>query len=281
MVYKDYWALTQWIRYYSSQLGIENLYIVVHGQDEKVNKIAKGANIWAIPRETLVGFDKRRNKMLNDFQSGLLEFYDWVIRTDTDELICVDPIKYGTLSDFFSTVEEDAVFSIGLNLFEQPSEDEIQPDMPLFDSRSAVVVTGNYSKAWAVRRNAPLMRHGVKLTNGDDTQFTYAFPEGVFLVHLKFASIAALAAANATRKQVAGSGVPGAPGWGWRRADAHAMRFFEKAEGLKEQSWDDALELAYKLIPTSMNYSESDGVIRSPGIPFLTKTTLPDWFKSL
>ncbi|WP_299294047.1 glycosyltransferase family 2 protein [uncultured Tateyamaria sp.] len=280
MVYRDYWALAQWIRHYSKHLGIENLYVVVHGPDERVNEIAAGANIWTIPRETLEGFDKRRNKMLNDFQSGLLRFYDWVIRTDTDELICIDPDVHSSFSDLFSNTTDDTVFSIGLNVYEQPTDKEMPDGVSVFTCRTAAVITGNYSKAWAVSVDAPLMRHGVKLTNMDSTPYTYGFPTGVYLVHLKFANIAALADVNATRKEVARAGVPGLPGWGWKRADAHAMKFFETAETLELTPWTDAVAKAHALIPTDMKSEEGDGVVRSPGIPFLAKTTLPKWFKT-
>ncbi|WP_415404581.1 glycosyltransferase family 2 protein [Tateyamaria sp. SN3-11] len=280
MVYRDYWALAQWIRHYSKHLGIENLYVVVHGPDPKVNEIADGANIWTIPRETLEGFDKRRNKMLNDFQSGLLQFYDWVIRTDTDELICVDPDLHGSFQGLLSKTTEDAVFSIGLNVYEQPEDSEMLDGVSVFARRTAAVITGNYSKAWAVSVDAPLMRHGVKLTNDGNKPYTYAFPDGVYLVHLKFSNIAALADVNETRKEVARSGVPGLPGWGWKRADAHAMKFFETAETLEYTPWADAISRAHELIPTDMKSDGDDGVIRSPGIPFLAKTKLPKWFKT-
>lgn len=272
--------MAQWIRHYSKQLGIENLYVVVHGPDKKVDDIACGANIWTIPRDSLEGFDKRRNRMLNQFQSGLLQFYDWIIRTDADELVCVDPDRHGSIGDLLGNVSDDAVFSIGLNLFEEPDQKEIPADVSVFDRRSSAVITGNYSKAWAVRCDAPLMRHGVRLTNDGSEPYRYTFPEGVFLVHLKFANIQALADVNATRKEVARSGVPGVPGWGWKRADAHALKFFETAETLDSMDWSDALRLAYELIPTDMKYDDSDGVIRSPGIPFLAKTNLPKWFKT-
>ena len=280
MVYQDYWALAQWVRHYSSQLGVQNLYIVSHGHDEKVQKIADGANVWTIPRDSLDAFDKRRNKMLNQFQSGLLQFYDWVIRTDADELICVDPSTHGSISDLLASIKEDAVFSIGLNVFEQAAEDEMPSSLSVFDCRTAAVITGNYSKAWAICSDTDLMRHGVKLVSDDKTQFTYAFPKDVFMCHLKFANVPELAEVNKTRKEIARSGEPGVPGWGWRRADAHTMKFFEMAETMPFIDWSDAMNLAYEKIPTDMKYNESDCVIRSPGIPFLAKTKLPSWFKT-
>ncbi len=279
MVYQDYWALAQWIRYYSKHVGIENLYVVAHGPDAKVNDIARGANIWTIPRDTLELFDRRRNRMLNEFQAGLLQFYDWVIRTDADELICVDPETHGSLSGLLAKVTDDAVFSIGLNVYERPDEDVLPNDVSVFECRSSTFITGNYSKAWAVRADTPLMRHGVRLTNNGKKPFTYWFPEGVFLAHLKFANIPVLTDVNKTRKAIARAGVPGVPGWGWKRADAHAMGFYEKAETMPITPWDEAVRLAYDKIPTDMKYDEADGVIRAPGIPYLANTILPDWFR--
>ena len=279
MVYQDYWALAQWVGHYANELGIQNLYIVSHGHDDEVRQIAKGANVWTIPRESLDAFDKRRNKMLNQFQSGLLQFYDWVIRTDADELVCVNPNMHGSITDLLSCTSQDSVFSIGLNVYEQAEEHEMPESTSVFDCRTAAVVTGNYSKAWAVRSDTALMRHGVRLVGDDNTQHTYAFPKDVFMCHLKFANVSELAEVNKTRKEIARSGEPGVPGWGWRRADAHTMKFFEMAETMPFMEWSDAMNLAYEKIPTNMKYNENDCVIRSPGIPFLAKTKLPPWFK--
>ena len=195
-------------------------------------------------------------------------------------MVCVDTSLHGSINDMLASTSQDAVFSIGLNVFEQADENEMPDGISVFDCRSVAVVTGNYSKAWAVRKDAPLMRHGVKLTNDNDTDYTYLFPKGVFMCHLKFANIQALGDANVTRKKIARSGARGVPGWGWRRADAHTMKFFETAETMPFMKWSDALDLAYSSIPTDMKSEEGDGVIRSPGIPFLAKTRLPSWFKT-
>ncbi len=279
MVYQDYWALAQWIRHYSKQLGIENLYVVVHGPDKKINEIAAGVNIWTIPRDNLERFDKRRNKMLNQFQSGLLQFYDWVIRTDADELICVDPNMHGTLHGLLNKQTDDTVFAVGLNLYEGLEDGEMVDDASVFDMRCSAIITGNYSKAWAVSVDTPLMRHGVRVAEDGELKYSHAFPEGVFLVHLKFAHMPALVDANETRKSLARSDLPGMPGLGWRKAESHARRFFETASGMKLTAWDEAIEQARIEILTDMKFSEDDGVLRSPGIPYICRTELPDWFK--
>ncbi|WP_263289396.1 glycosyltransferase family 2 protein [Tateyamaria pelophila] len=272
--------MAQWIKHYSDQIGIENLFVVAHGIDKKVNEIASGANIWTVPRDTVERFDRRRNKMLNDFQSGLLQFYDWVIRVDTDELVCADPDYYSNLCDLLASQSADAVFAMGLNLFEDLDDLEVDDSASVFLSRSSVIITGNYSKAWAVSTDVPLMRHGVKVGRDDELTHTYAFPEATYLVHLKFANIAALADVNETRKSIARSGLPGVPGLGWRKADKHAERFFDTASSMEEMSWDIAVERARIKILSDMKYSEDDGVLRSPGVPYICRTKLPDWFRT-
>ena len=280
MVYQDYFALTQWVRHYSNQLGIENLFIVAHGHDPKVNEIAAGANIWTIPRDNLERFDRRRNWMLNKFQSGLLKFYDWVIRTDTDELVCVDPTEYSGLKSFLSSQKDDVIFAIGLDLFEASKDAPIDESVPVFDQRASVIITGNYSKAWAIRDAVPLMRHGAKIAEKGEATYSFAFPATAYLVHLKFASKAHLFRVNETRKALGRSDLAGMPGTGWQKADNHAKRFFEKANSMDVATWEAAIEKAHTFILSDMKFSEDDGVIRSPGHPHIVRTTLPEWFKT-
>ncbi|KIC50041.1 hypothetical protein RA29_10600 [Tateyamaria sp. ANG-S1] len=279
MVYRDYFALAQWVRHYSNQLGIENLFIVAHGHDQKVNEIAAGANIWTIPRDNLEKFDRRRNWMMNKFQAGLLKFYDWVIRTDTDELVCVDSEQHGTLKELLAKQGDDAVFAMGLDLFEDVEDDEMEADRSVFQQRSSAIITGNYSKAWAVRDATPLIRHGVVIAQDGKKTHSYVFPTGVYLVHLKFASMQELADVNETRIALGRADLPGMPGLGWQKANNHAKRFFQKAEELEVMPWDAATTHTYDMILSDMKFSENDGVIRSPGIPHIARTTLPDWFK--
>ncbi|WP_299671498.1 glycosyltransferase family 2 protein [uncultured Tateyamaria sp.] len=281
MVYRDYFALTQWVRHYSSQLGIENLYIVAHGHDPKVNEIAAGANIWTVPRDNLEKFDRRRNWMLNKFQSGLLRFYNWVIRTDADELICVDPQMHGNIRQLLESQHDDAVFSMGLNLFEAPNDSEIDRDTSVFDQRDAAVISGHYSKAWAVKEPIPLVRHGVAIATDGKPTHSYAFPKGVYLVHLKFSSMQELTEVNETRTALGRTDLPGMPGLAWQRAGTHAKKFFETAESLQVQPWSKAVSDAYDIITSDMKFSDNDGVIRSPGIHHIARTTLPEWFKTV
>ena len=114
MVHKDYWALRQWYRHYSNALGAENLFVVAHGPDPVVQEICPAASVITIPRDRLQGFDHWRGRLLNGIQRGLLEIYDWVIRTDADELICVDPQLWSSLPKMLAAQEASAIFALGV-----------------------------------------------------------------------------------------------------------------------------------------------------------------------
>ncbi|MGB0799577.1 MAG: glycosyltransferase family 2 protein, partial [Planktomarina sp.] len=92
MVHQDHVFLERWVDYYSKQLGRENLYVLRHGDDPEVDRIAAGATIINVPRlDNLDTFDEQRWAMLSSFATGLTIYYNWVLCTDVDEIVAVDP----------------------------------------------------------------------------------------------------------------------------------------------------------------------------------------------
>ena len=224
MVYRDYWALSQWYAHYSRHLGSDNLFIVAHGADAKVSELCPRANVITIPRDTLASFDRMRGQLLNSIQDGLGVAYDWVIRTDADELICLDPEHY----DGFHTLFRDhnklqSLFALGMNIAEDIMDNELSSTDAVLTKRQHAVLSGHYSKAWAVKRGTHMVRHGIALTQ--DAQFT--LPTGVYLAHLKYANIDALTDANAHRVEIASGSEMGLPGQAWREAEKEGQRFYE------------------------------------------------------
>ena len=217
MVYRDYWALSQWYAHYSRHLGSEHLYIVAHGRDPKVSALCPRANVITIPRDTLASFDRMRGQLLNSIQDGLGVAYDWVIRTDADELICLDPAHH----DSFDTLFRDhnalrSLFALGMNIAEDIEDDELSDADAVLTKRAHAVFSGHYSKAWAVKRGTHLIRHGIGLT----TDATFTLPKGVYLAHLKYANINALTEANTHRVRIAGGTEEGLPGKAWLEFDS-------------------------------------------------------------
>lgn len=276
MVYRDYWALSQWYAHYSRHLGSRNLYIVAHGHDPKVAELCPLANVITVPRDTLAGFDRARARMLNSIQDGLAVAYDWVIRTDVDELICLDPVRYADFDDFFRRHNRHtSLFALGLNVAEAADDAELSMSDVALSSRVNAVFSGHYSKAFAVKRGTHLVRHGIR--HAKDAQFT--LPRGVYLVHLKYANTDALQISNEHRTLIANGDEGGLPGLAWSDAERDALRFFHSFERLPEVNWADAEADAYKRIAETPETEADMGVMRARSVKFDCRTKLPEWFK--
>lgn len=275
MVYRDHWALSQWYEHFARHLGAENLFVVAHGADPALPALCPGANILTVPRDRLDGFDRLRDRVLNGFQTGLSAVYDWVIRTDADELICLDPALYPSFSDLLGTQERDVVFALGLNVVERPDDPPLDKGAPALSTRTGAVFSGLYSKAWAVRKGLPLVRHGVGLRRKVLETYPLTLPPGVYLAHLKYANRDALHRSNRHRREVANSGGKGLPGAAWQKPLLAERKFFARFEALPEQPWDACAEDALSRITADPVRDTGKGVLRAQNIQFAARTTLP------
>ena len=277
MAYKDHWALSQWFRHYSQHLGAENLYIVSHGADPRIQEICPGASVLTIPRDRLQGFDHWRGRMLNGFQQGLLEIYDWVIRSDADELICLDPNRWNSLPEMLEVQEAPALFALGCNLFDFASTAPSSPQESVFARTRAAVFTGHYSKAWITRWPFGFRRHGIQLRPARLADFPFIMPRGVYLAHLKFADAAALTAMTEVRQEVGNAKGPGLPGKAWQQADQEAVDKIAEAGALPCLPWPEAEEKAWSQLQLPVR-DEDKSILRAKSLRFAFRTRLPDWF---
>jgi len=279
MVYRDYWALSQWYAHYSRHLGGNNLFVIAHGADPMVQAICPEASVITIPRDTFTGFDRVRGRLLNSIQDGLGEAYDWVIRTDADELICLDPALHAGFREFFDKQTSRALFALGLNVAEAGETELAENEMAL-TSRSTAIISGHYSKAWAVRDRIALMRHGVQVKPKLVQRFDFCMPSGVYLAHLKYANLAALTQANEHRHEVAAGTEKGLPGKAWKEPEKEAARFFAEIAALPELDWDEASSKAYAELSKDPVRDTENGLVRVRSKRFGDRVTLPDWFKN-
>lgn len=281
MVYRDYWALGQWYRHYAKYIGAENLYIISHGVDPRIAEICPEASIINIPREQLKNFDRVRMRVINGIQSGLGNIYDWVIQTDADELVCLNPNTYASFEEMFKTTKAPALFALGLNIAEVDGDAPLAPQDMALAHRSTACVTGNYSKAWAVRKSLPLRWHGVFCGYRKTADFPFEMPDDVFYVHLKHANLQALGDSNAVRRSVADSVGEDWGVNGWSQPDHHAERFFRKSAKTTELPWDEALVLGYDQIRDQPVRDPKRGIVKPPFINYVCRTTLPNWFREI
>ena len=280
MVYRDYWALSQWYAHFGRHLGHENLFIVAHGPDPEIQRRCPLASIITIPREKFDNFDNSRSKMLNAFQNGLDEIYDWVIRTDADELICLDHSLYESFEDFFAQQEGKSAFSLGINLAEIEGDAPLPHDTPVLKLRRHALFSSHYSKAWAVRGRIGLHRHGVQVRPRFCEDYPFHIPRGVYLIHLKFANGLALALANKHRHAVANSEGKGLPGQSWRDPDVSIQRISKQLDNSKLLPWARAEDRAYEIISQEPIRDLKKGIVRVCDRPIRIQTTLPEWFQS-
>ena len=281
MVHKDYWALKQWYAHYGKYLGPRNLYIISHGYDPEIERVCPEASIITIPREELKHFDRVRLRLINGIQSGLSNIYDWVIQTDADELVCFNPSKYDSFEDLFDKTTAPALFALGLNVAEVEGDPPLEEGESALKSRNVACITGNYSKAWAVRKALPLRWHGVFCGYRKTEEFQFEMPDDVFFVHLKHANSEALKATNAVRQSVADTVGEDWNVNGWANPDFHAKRFYRKMAAAVELPWDEAVLLGYEQIRDNPVRDPKRGVVKPPFVNYVCRTVMPDWFKQL
>lgn len=280
MVYRDHWALSQWYMHYGSQLGAKNLYIVAHGRDDRIAEICPNANVITIPRDDLDRFDWSRGKMLNEYQATLTKKYDWVIRTDADELVCIDPNYYPSFEALFSKRWGPAIFGLGFEVAEGLEDQPIPMDVPALSQRSSAVFSGHYSKAWAVNGITRLVRHGVEVGKRRANRVNFAIPEGVYIAHLKYADITALADANTHRIEVANAKGTAMPGAAWQDPEKTAYKFFRKFSSFPVVPWDEARKEAFDETSKDPIRDANTGIVRARSTHYQKTTILPEWFKT-
>lgn len=190
MVYQDYDLLQRWYDYYANQVGAENLFVFSHGNDPKHREIATGANVINVPRDpTMVKFDRRRWTMLSAFTSGMLQFYNWMLVTDIDEMVIVDPDVAPSLTTYlrnsFPKISDapSSICPFALNIIHIPEEETlpIEPGQTILSRRRYFAPSRVYSKPTLVRQPVGFGPGGHRNNLGLRT-----LSDDLYLVHLKY-----------------------------------------------------------------------------------------------
>lgn len=206
MAYQDYFFVERWYRYWSSQIGAENIYLLSHGNDPMHREIAQGANILNLPREEgMFKFDRRRWKAMSFISSGLLEFYKWMIVSDVDEIVIADPCSAPSVSDWLTMKAgsgKDTLLNISplcLELIHLPQEEpeRIVSDATILSRRRIFRPNRNYSKPCIV--GAPVIFGPGGHRNNLGPRY---LPDDVYTLHLKFFDYEKLAETAEGRKKI-------------------------------------------------------------------------------
>lgn len=155
MARNDDFFLTRWVNYYAAQLGVDNLYVILHGLEQKMpdGLVFPSNNVSNIPFTPLSRARGEKNRIaeLNALADRLLteQGYGLVVGTDCDEFIIVDPSLNQTLADYLAAADIRVGLSpLGIDLGQRmPQEGNINPANSILVQRRYGVLSPRYTKA--------------------------------------------------------------------------------------------------------------------------------------
>lgn len=182
MVWRDYWLLERWIAHNALLVPLRQLYVINHGGDPEVDRIASGCNVIHLPRdEVTIDLTERRWALLSAQTNGLLAFYDRVICTDVDEFLVYLGDKPDLLTHLSSRpMKGDALAPMGLNLMPVAAEDASEAD-PLLRRWPHALLSAKYTKPCIVSQRVQYTTGGHGLKRG-----TFEIDPEVALLHLHY-----------------------------------------------------------------------------------------------
>ena len=161
MARNDAFFLERWITYYGGQIGSENLYIYLDGDDQEIPKNVGGAHVTKIPHRDLgrAAGDRYRIGLLSDLAARLFaDGYDIVIGCDTDEFLVLDPALGMTLGEYLTVAKSrgnTSLSGLGLDVGQHMTcESAIRPKMPLLAQRGYALLSTRYTKPVVLFRPA-------------------------------------------------------------------------------------------------------------------------------
>jgi hypothetical protein len=150
MARNDDFFLTRWIEYYGKELGEENLYIYLDGEDQPIPPNAGKVNVHHEKRvvEHVVSAEKRRLAFLSSVAKNLLETYDIIIGVDADEFLLVDPNCGKSLVQYLSEIPiVPSVSGLGVDVGQDLNEEAtLDKSASFLEQRSYALISSRYTK---------------------------------------------------------------------------------------------------------------------------------------
>lgn len=149
-VRKDDFFLQMWVDYYATVCGRSNLHVLLDGDDWEPDVDLRGVQVEVLTgREGLrVRDDARLAEAHTRLLPQLFNTYDFVIRGDCDEFVCIDPASNLSWGDALEeTREHGYVYCNGVDIIHAPqSEQAFDPAGYVLQQRRYGVVQKNYFK---------------------------------------------------------------------------------------------------------------------------------------
>ena len=150
MAYNEAALLPVWARHYARQVGSDHCYVVDHGSTDPVI-LPPGMNHLRLPRSA--HDDARRASFISTLSASLLNYYDWILYTDVDELVLANPGQHRDLPSFCATVSAATVNAVGFDVQHVPDlESPLDPAQPIGGQRSWVRFTSAMCKPVLTRQ---------------------------------------------------------------------------------------------------------------------------------
>lgn len=182
MVKDDYFFLEKWIAYYGGLFGRDALYIISHGGDPEIDRIAYGCSIIRIPGGIDTGFDAKRWRMLSNYTNGLLNYYNFVICGDVDEFVIMDPKTNLNLAQFLLKRKPSIITPIGLEVVHRLDKETETIADGILKTRHFCRYSSYFSKPCIVGKAVKFARGGHYSTEPELKLF-----RNLYLFHMKYA----------------------------------------------------------------------------------------------
>lgn len=181
MAYNEPLWAPVWARYYASQVGAENCFLLDHGSSDGSTR-GLGITVERLARSPLD--EDVRARVVGEYVRTLLGSYDAVVHSDADELVVADPRRYADLRAFAAGGAGPVVTAVGLDLQHLPDrEPPLDPGRPIGAQRRWVRFSAAMCKPAFVRRPVAWRPgfHGCEVPP--------EFGE-LYLIHLRYADLA-------------------------------------------------------------------------------------------
>lgn len=156
MARNDDFFLQRWIKYYGKEIGTENLYIYLDGEDQNIPENADKAHITKFPHTDMsrATGDKYRIGKLSALAQDLLKTYDIVIGCDCDEFLIVDPDTNKSLSEYLSDLKINTTVSgLGLDIGQNLNKEKVlNKQEALLAQREYALLSTRYTKPVVINK---------------------------------------------------------------------------------------------------------------------------------
>lgn len=142
--------LSIWIEHYGRQFGRENLFIIDSGSYDPPPIDLTGINVINLPN---IPFnDINKSFAISSLQQTLIRYYDFVVISDCDEILVVNPEKYSDLKDYMQKTDAAYTTAIGLNVVHAiDREGPINYHAPLLAQRHYAIFNSYETKTLITR----------------------------------------------------------------------------------------------------------------------------------